>query len=64
MNRNILAIFEMHQKSFTFGETNDLATQIAAGLLGLGLQQGDRVAILGPNQPEWYITVIRQIMKY
>jgi len=46
----------MHQKSFTYGETNAEATKIAAGLLAHGLKQGDRVAILGPNQPEWHVT--------
>lgn len=54
----------MHQKSFTFGQTNDVATQMAAGLLGLGLKQGDKVAILGPNQPEWYITVNTILKNY
>ena len=33
------------------------AVTIAAGLLAMGLKQGDRAAILGPNQPEWLILV-------
>jgi len=29
--------------------------EVAAGLLALGLERGDRVAILGDNRPEWLI---------
>ena len=29
--------------------------KIAAGLFALGVKKGDRVAIWGPNQSEWYI---------
>jgi len=29
--------------------------EVAAGLLALGLEKGDRVAILGDNRPEWLI---------
>ena len=32
-----------------------LASQVAAGLVELGLEPGDRVAILGPTRPEWAV---------
>jgi long-chain acyl-CoA synthetase len=36
-------------------EYGDRVWQVAAGLLSLGLEPGDRVAILGDNRPEWVI---------
>lgn len=36
-------------------EYGDRVRQVAAGLLSLGLEPGDRVAILGDNRPEWLI---------
>jgi fatty-acyl-CoA synthase len=32
------------------------ADHLAAGLLQLGLNPGDRVAIWGPNSSQWYIS--------
>ena len=57
---NLMASFEMEKREFTFGEMNKQAVQIGAGLLALGCKKGDRVAIWGPNQSEWLITVISQ----
>ena len=37
----------------TWGELYDRARRIAAGLTALGLERGDRVAILGPTQLPW-----------
>jgi long-chain acyl-CoA synthetase len=36
-------------------EYGDRVREVAAGLLSLGLEPGDRVAILGDNRPEWVI---------
>lgn len=33
------------------------AVKVAAGLLALGIEPGDRVAVWGPNQPEWLVMV-------
>jgi len=42
-------------KRISWSEYSDLVRQVAAGLLALGLQPGDRVAILGESSPEWLI---------
>jgi long-chain acyl-CoA synthetase len=42
-----------HRVSWT--EYGDKVRQVAAGLLSLRLEKGDRVAILGDNRPEWLI---------
>jgi long-chain acyl-CoA synthetase len=36
-------------------EYGDQVRVVAAGLISLGLERGDRVAILGDNRPEWLI---------
>ena len=36
-------------------EYGDQVRLVAAGLISLGLERGDRVAILGDNRPEWLI---------
>ena len=33
------------------------ARKFAAGLFAMGIRPGDRVAVWGPNQPEWFIMV-------
>ena len=53
----LMAAFDMTGTTFTFGEMHKEAVKIAAGLLAMGLKQGDRVAIIGPNQPEWLVLV-------
>jgi long-chain acyl-CoA synthetase len=40
-----------HELSYV--EMGEVATQIAAGLIGLGIEAGDRVCILGNTRPEW-----------
>jgi long-chain acyl-CoA synthetase len=42
-------------RSYTYGELNALAGRAAAALTGLGVQPGDRVALLLPNSPEFVI---------
>jgi long-chain acyl-CoA synthetase len=44
-------------KTQTFGETDRLSQAFAAYLQGLGLAQGDRVAIMMPNVPQYPVTV-------
>ncbi len=33
----------------------EMVRQVAAGLMALGVEPGDRVSILGENRPEWLI---------
>ncbi|NPA95180.1 MAG: long-chain fatty acid--CoA ligase [Thermodesulfobacteria bacterium] len=40
-------------RTITYGQLLDEVQDIARGLIALGLKKGDRVAILGPNSPEW-----------
>lgn len=40
-------------RSLTFAEWHERATQLANGLLALGLTKGDRVALLAYNRVEW-----------
>ena len=39
-----------------FLQINEEANKMAAALLSIGLQPGDRLAIWGPNVYEWYLT--------
>ena len=51
------ASFEYCNVEFTFGQTNQMAEKLASGLIAIGLKEGDNVAILGPNMPEWFLLV-------
>ena len=42
--------------SLTYAEFGDAVRALASGLIGLGIERGDRVAILSDNQPRWLIT--------
>ncbi len=42
--------------TYTFAEVADIAARIAAGLKAQGFEKGDRIAILGKNSVEWFIT--------
>ncbi|MEK9802955.1 MAG: long-chain-fatty-acid--CoA ligase [Curvibacter sp.] len=44
-------------KELSFGETDRLSRAFAAYLQGLGLAQGDRVAIMMPNVPQYPVVV-------
>lgn len=43
-------------KPTTFREFADQARRIAGGLIALGVEQGDRVALLSENRPEWLLS--------
>src|SRR5262245_14744819 len=42
----------------TFGALRDQTDVLARALLAMGVQKGDRVAILLPNRPEWLISAV------
>ncbi|XP_037082746.1 medium-chain acyl-CoA ligase ACSF2, mitochondrial-like [Pollicipes pollicipes] len=50
----LVSCFEGIRK--TYGEVKEEADRLAAGLLRLGLQRGDRLAMWGPNCYHWYLT--------
>src|SRR5258706_8442452 len=41
-----------------FGALRDRADALARAFLAVGVQRGDRVAILLPNRPEWVISTV------
>jgi len=43
---------------YTYGDAGKYATGLIAALKGLGIQKGDKVAILGENRPEWAISYL------
>lgn len=43
-------------ESITYKETKDLAYVTAAGLLALGLEKGDRIALLSESRTDWVIS--------
>ena len=40
-------------REYTWAEYDELAARAGLGLLALGVQAGDRVAVIGDNRPEW-----------
>ncbi|MEW6262156.1 MAG: AMP-binding protein [Thermodesulfobacteriota bacterium] len=42
-------------RRITWREYGRLVREAAAGLMALGLERGDRVAVLGDNRPEWLV---------
>ena len=51
------ALVSVHQGiRLTFGELAARADTLAAGLLALGLEPGDRIGIWSPNKAEWALT--------
>jgi len=40
-------------REWTYAQLHERATRLAHALAGLGVSRGDRVAYLGPNQPEF-----------
>jgi fatty-acyl-CoA synthase len=52
-----LALIVRHQKvRLSYGELRQQVDKLAAGLLTLGLEPGDRVGIWSPNNSEWVLT--------
>ena len=47
---------------WTFREAADDACRFASALLGLGLQRGDKVALLAKNSAEWFLTDYAMMM--
>jgi long-chain acyl-CoA synthetase len=45
------------EQSFTFAEVNELAENVASGLLAQGVTKGDRIALCMPNHPVYIVTV-------
>ncbi|MGE5115526.1 MAG: long-chain-fatty-acid--CoA ligase [Betaproteobacteria bacterium] len=52
-----LAAYKFMGRSTPFGEVDDLSRAFAAYLQGLGLEKGDRVAIMLPNVPQYPVAV-------
>src|ERR1700733_11755643 len=51
------ALIVRHQKvRLSYGELRNEVDKLAAGLLTLGLQPGDRIGIWSPNNSEWVLT--------
>jgi len=51
------ALVSCHQNlRLTWSELHDKAEALAAGLLALGLEPGDRIGIWSPNNVEWTVT--------
>src|SRR5580692_4280419 len=51
------ALVVRHQKvRLSYGELRQQTDRLAAGLLTLGLQPGDRIGIWSPNSSEWVLT--------
>ncbi len=43
---------------YTYRELMERAGRLARGLLSLGIQKGDTVALWGPNRPEWVLAQV------
>jgi fatty-acyl-CoA synthase len=54
---HIPALISRHQKiRWTYAELKERVDALAAGLLALGLEPGDRIGIWAPNCAEWAVT--------
>jgi len=50
------AVGMIGEKMFTYGEIKDQTEHLAFSLTQFGLEKGDKVAILGPNSPQWIVS--------
>lgn len=48
-------VFAGHGTRWTWAQLSEQADEVAAGLLSMGVQPGDRVGIWSPNRPEWVL---------
>jgi fatty-acyl-CoA synthase len=54
---DVPALISRHQKiRWTYGEMRERVDALAAGLLALGLEPGDRIGVWAPNCAEWALT--------
>lgn len=53
-NRDAL-IYPNRELRYDFGELEWLARKLAKGLISIGIEEGDRVALWAPNIPEWVV---------
>ncbi|KGX87534.1 AMP-binding protein [Pontibacillus litoralis] len=49
-------VYPEHQMRKTYHEFNELVNEAAKGMIALGIQKGDHVAIWSDNKPEWLIS--------
>ena len=54
MQERRMYAFEGNEISFKY--VDDASDRIAAGLLEIGIKKGDRIGLIGTNQPEWIYT--------
>ena len=52
---NEFVVFTEDNKKMTFSKFTEVSSNLAKGLLSMGLQKGDRVGIWGPNCLEWVL---------
>lgn len=48
-------VFPDHRVRWGYRETHTRVTQLAKGLMGLGVDAGDHVAVFATNRPEWVL---------
>ena len=46
-------MFYYEDKEFSFAKVNEITDKVAMGLLNMGFVRGDKIGIIGLNQPEW-----------
>jgi long-chain acyl-CoA synthetase len=49
-------------QSITFGELGERVAKVASGLLSLGIQKGDRIALISESRPEWLLVDFASIL--
>lgn len=55
-NHRIALAYHEYGFENTFAEFRDICRQVAKGLIALGVQRGDHIAVWANNQPEWVYT--------